>query len=172
MPVNPNPPATPIKVTSGYRATGALPSADPARLVPAAYPGALPTSLGYVKDVGNMSTYKAAALDAADAARTFRATGSFEQAVVAASLLAAQAPAGGEPGSTRSYAVLSAGHDLYVTPLWMKNGGADGARAGVDVDWSDTAGANDGRGTASKSATPEFLAAVGATRWIDVRPTD
>jgi hypothetical protein len=174
MPVNPNPPAAPIKVTSGYHATQALPSVEPAKLEPAAFPtSALPKSIGYIKDVGNMNTGKAAALDAADAARTFRASGSVEQAVVAASLLASRATGGSHhveaDGKTASYAVLRAGDDLYVTPLWFKNGLPGGTRLGFDVDWSDTSGANEGRGTASKATDASYLAAVGATRWLDVR---
>lgn len=171
------PPATPIKVTSGYRATGALPNVEPATLTPAAYPGVLPKSFGYVKDIGNMNTSKAAAHDALDATRTFRADGSVEQAVVAASLLAAKLPDGGShhqesDGATRSWAVLAHGEELYVTPLWYKNGMPDGTRIGFDVDWRSTgSSANEGRGTAAKATDPIFLAAVGATRWIDVRGT-
>lgn len=171
------PPATPIKVTSGYHATGALPSVEPAQLEPAAFPGVLPRSLGYIKDIGNMNTSKAAALDGLDAAKTFRATGSVEQAVVAASLLAAKLPKGGShheeaTGATRSYAVLQHGEELYVTPLWFKNPRSDGMRIGFDVDWRSTgSSANEGRGTAARATDPIFVAAVGATRWIDVRGT-
>jgi hypothetical protein len=172
----PAPPAQPIKVTSGYHATGALPAVEPATLTPAAFPGALPKAIGYVKDIGNMNTSKAAALDALDATKTFRATGSVEQAVVAASLLAAKVPGGSHhdeaDGATRSYAVLAAGDELYVTPLWYKNGLPDGTRIGFDVDWRSTgSSANEGRGTGAKATDPVFVAAVGATRWIDVRGT-
>jgi hypothetical protein len=174
----PAPPATPIKVTSGYRATGALPAVEPAQLTPAAFPGVLPKSIGYVKDIGNMNTSKAAALDALDATKTFRATGSVEQAVLAASLLAAKLPKGGgshqeaADGTSRSFAVLQSGSELYVTPLYYKNGAADGTRIGFDVDWRGSMnGGNEGRGTAAKATDPIFVAAVGATRWIDVRGT-
>ena len=171
---NPSPPAIPIKVTNGYRATGALPTVKPAELVPAAYPGVLPKSLGFIKDVGNKSTGKAAALDGLDAGKTFRASGSVEQAVVAASQLAAHLPGQGhrgDAGTTASYAVLANGADLYVTPLWLKNGLPDGTRVGYDVDWSEMDSANDGRGTASRATDPSYLAAVGESRWIDVRGT-
>lgn len=167
----PTPPAVPIKVTSGYHATGALPTASPAVLTPAAFPGALPKSLGFIKDIGNMNTGKAAALDALDATKTFRAGGSLEQAVVAASLLAQQLPEGVE-GRTMSYAILASGTDFYVTPLWHKNGLDDGTRLGFDVDWRGSmTGGNEGRGTASRASDASYVAAVGKTRWIDVRGT-
>jgi hypothetical protein len=171
------PPATPIKVTSGYHATGALPQVDPAALTAEAFPGSLPKAIGYIKDIGNMNTSKASALDGLDAARTFRATGSVEQAVVAASLLAQKLPRGAghhseTNGATSSYAVLASGDALYVTPLWMKNPDSRGERIGFDVDWrGPDNGANYGRGTAAKATDPMFVAAVGQTRWIDTRGT-
>jgi hypothetical protein len=175
------PPATPIKVTSGYHATGALPTAAAAKLEPAAYPGALPKSLGFVKDIGNMNTSKVAALEALDAARTFHvaAGSSVEQAVVAASLLAEQLPARDDKkdfanmaDQTGAYAVLDAGGgDLFVTPIWDKNP-AQGHKTGVDVDWrAGGSSANEGRGVAARATDASFLAVVGKDRWIDVRGT-
>lgn len=164
------PPAVPVKVTNGYRATGALPSVKPAELTPAAYPAALPKSFGFEKMIGNMNTYKVAAREGADATKTFRATGSLEQAVVAASLLAKKLP-DGTVNNTQSYAVVAAGDDLFVTPLWDKNASRDGTTIGVNIDWRNEGGANDNRGMASRATDPIYLAAVGRDRWIDVRGT-
>lgn len=174
MNLSATPPAVPIKVTSGYRATGALPSASAAELTPAAFPGTVPKSIGFIKNIGNMNSYKAAALDALDATRTFRASGSLEQAVVAASLLARDLPRddGSTVARTPSFAILQSGSDFFVTPLWLKNGLEDGTRVGFDVDWAESGNnANEGRGTASRATDVSYVAAVGATRWIDVRGT-
>lgn len=155
-------PITPIKVTNGYHATQALPSGvKPAELTPAAFPHELPAAVGWEKMIGNMNTGKISAFDAAVAGTTFKAGGGLEQAVLAASQLAQAAKRG--PESTSTYGVFADGSDLYVTPLWNKTL-QDGKRTAVNID-----SPGSGRGQAARSLTPEFLAAVGKSRWIDVR---
>jgi hypothetical protein len=174
------PPVVPIKVTSGYHATGAIPIVEPAKLEHAAFPLPVPASIGFFKDIGNQNTGKLAALDAADATQTFKAApgSSVEQAVIAAALLAKHLPSRNDRKNyanmrdqTASYVVLAAGDDLYVTPLWNKTL-VDHHRVGGDVDWRGSmSGGNAERGTAARASDPMFVAAVGKARWIDTRGT-
>ncbi len=158
----------PAKLGNGYVPTAQLQSGvTPAKLTPEAFPFELPKSIGYSKSIGNMNTYKVAALDALDPSQTFRATGGFEQAVMAASELARTGR--GTIGATRTYAVLEGEGSYFVTPLWLKNPRHDGKRIGVDVDRASD-DANEMRGQAAKASTPEYVASVGRSRWIDLRP--
>lgn len=159
-------PASPIKLSNGYHSTQALPHVEQAKAKARSFPTNMPNSVGYVKAIGNMNTYKISVPQASNSSTTFYVGSAIDQAVAAAAQLASSK----KKGTQQAYAILASGTELYASPLFYKNVNTGDTKLVPNIDYSAAEGnANNGRGMSAKASIPELIAIVGRTRWIDLQ---